>query len=466
MSLLLPSLHEPVLVDPVFWNDQWNGELCFAPEYLPGVMAKVRALEAMSIEDRRLSHKAAVDAQMTSEVKANGLATIVIRGMMSKTGTSMDPSGSTVAARHAIRKAVTNADVKGIRLWIESGGGFSAGTQELFSEVAKAAQAKPLYVAGEDIIGSAAYWAAAGAKRIFLNEAGRGGSIGSYMMLVDSSQAAQQDGLIYHRVRFGKNKGIGAEGVAITESDLAVMQKIITDGGSLFVQSIAQGRGVSLEKAQSWATGETYSARECLSMGLIDAIGTPEECLAALAEAVKGTVHVSMSSGSKSMKPSQIRSLCGIGADASAADTAFVMKMADIDDLDETKLSMEYAKELKAQNSALKAEQASEKAKADAALAQAKAEAAQTLADTSKANAAAALLKGLSTGGNKAPGGAEKAGEASVSPVEQMQELVDAYCDKHPGTRPITAYTKILGTRPDLAKSIQEFQKTSANSIA
>lgn len=439
---------EPILVDPVFYNDHWNGELCLAPAYLPGLLAKVRALDALTLADRKEVHADAVKQQMHAQVSGEGIATVVIRGMMSKSGSSMDAAGSTVAARTAIRKAAANPDIKGIRLWIESGGGFSAGTYELYTDVRQAAALKPVYVSGVDTVGSAAYWAAAGATQIWLNKPGRAGSIGSYMLLVDSSAAAAKEGLVFHRIRFGANKGIGVEGVAITDNDLAIVQKSITAGGTLFAECVAEGRRVPPSTSLTWATGEMYESSECLQMGLIDHIGTPEECLDALSRAVKGKVQksvLSTLSGAKTMKPSEIRALCGIGPTPTAAETNFVMAMADHDGLTSETLQSAWIKEQNTQLATARQalEQQTQKAQADLQAAQTKAT--QDLA-------AHKLAESVQPGGSKIPNETEGESVTHLGGLHHFQSAVREHMSVFQCTE-TEATRAVVRSRPDLQKS-------------
>ena len=117
----------------------------------------VKARNETTVEARAVRGKA-------FKVENGSIAVIEIRGAMTKFGSSMSESGSTIQARRAIRAAANDETVGQILLIIDSPGGTVAGTKELADDVAAANKIKPVTVQVEDMAASAAYWAASAAS--------------------------------------------------------------------------------------------------------------------------------------------------------------------------------------------------------------------------------------------------------------------------------------------------------------
>lgn len=326
--------------------DQFAGPIAVDPLYLNSAMAAVRAITQQEIEVRTKAHAESVDRQKDYQV-IDGIAHVQLNGVISKGGSSLSGAGSTVAARYALRSASKDPSVKAILFNVESPGGAWSGTSELNQEVMRIRKSgMEVWVAGEDIVASGGYLASTSASKIWLNDAGRVGSIGVYQVVVDSSGAYDKAGYRVEVVKFGANKGIGVEGTKITPEQMASLQKSVNDIGALFVEQVSQGRSIPMEKASAWADGETHSARAAVAMGMIDSIGTPEEAHAALLAHVKGKSAVSMT-GAKTMTLKEIVAACEGIDDTCAADQAFLIRIQKSDDLTEAKVMRAWAAECK-----------------------------------------------------------------------------------------------------------------------
>lgn len=406
---------------------QFQGYLAIDETALPALLAEVERITPDQIAARTELVKASNAEQMSYQVQ-DGIATVHLNGVMSKGGSSLSGAGSTVAARMALRKAERDDRVKGVLFVVETPGGTIAGTGELGQDVARIAASKPLYVAGVDLVASAGYWAVSGATRIFLNEFGRAGSIGAYTEVTDSSAAFEKAGNKKIVVKSAKYKGIGTEGVAVTDEQLAVVQNRIDEAGEMFVQVVANGRRRTVADVRQWATGDTFSAAESLRLGLIDEIGSVEEAWAALAQAIQSS-DSARSGGSASqtgvseMTLKEIMAACE-GIDPKA-DAAWLIEIQGQDGLTELGVAKAWGKEQKRRADEAKA--TADKAAKDLADAQAKSK-----ADESRADADEKLRQELTPGGNKAPGdGDGSTGGSAASPRQHpfmvaAQELADA----------------------------------------
>lgn len=182
---------------------------------------------------------------------------------------------STVNARAALRTAAADKDIKGIMLYIdESPGGHASGTAELGHEIQRAAAIKPFRAHADDLVASAAYWAFSQAPvgSLSINAMGEAGSIGVYAVVADTSKAAEKEGITYHLVASGDEKGDFAPGIPVSKEALARLKSDVVRMHDAFVSAVSQGRQMDAKDVAKLATGRTFSAEESLDAGLIDGI--------------------------------------------------------------------------------------------------------------------------------------------------------------------------------------------------
>ena len=198
---------------------------------------------------------------------SDGIAYIPIKGMMMK-GHSKFGGTSTVHARKLIREANSNKDIEGIALIIESGGGMVAGTQELGDTIRDSS--KPVYAFIEDLCGSAAYWAASQAKKIYCNSMAQVGSIGTVAVVSDTSEKAEREGVKVHVVSTGDHKGAMAAGTPITDDMLADLQERIDYMFTAFRGAVIEARPqIKIDEA---GDGRVFPATKAIELGLVDVI--------------------------------------------------------------------------------------------------------------------------------------------------------------------------------------------------
>ncbi len=205
-----------------------------------------------------------------------GVAVVALQGALMKGQTKFGTS--TLEARRALRQAVRDEDVRSILLLVDSPGGQAAGTHQLFEDVRAAARSKPVHAHVDDLSASAAVFAMAGASRVTANAPARIGSIGAYAVVTDTSAAAELEGVKVHVVSSGGVKG-HADGAPVSEEQLVEVQREVDHHNNFFVRAVAEGRGLSDAQVREMNTGQMFSAREALALGLIDEIQSFDDTL-------------------------------------------------------------------------------------------------------------------------------------------------------------------------------------------
>jgi signal peptide peptidase SppA len=243
-------------------------------------MVKTGAWKMADEEDIKTRNNAAF------AISPLGTAVISLNGPLMKAASKFGGT-STVQARNLLRQAAADPSINSILLSIDSPGGTVAGTSELATEVRNARQAKPVFAQIDDLGASAAYWVASQAEKIFSNEMGQIGSIGTIAVLEDMSKMADMQGIKIHVVSTGEYKGAGTPGAPITEEHLAYFQQRVNDLNQHFLQAVKQGRGMGIEQVRKLADGKVHIAAKAVEMGLIDGVQGVEATLKQLAKEVK-----------------------------------------------------------------------------------------------------------------------------------------------------------------------------------
>ncbi len=210
-------------------------------------------------------------------------AVIQIMGQMTK-GESSFGGASSVLTRRSIREAVNDTNVSAILLQIDSPGGTVAGTADLAADVAAADQKKPVYTYFEDLGASAAYWVGSQARQVFANATALVGSIGTVLVLEDTSGAMEKAGVKVHVISTGAYKGAGSDGAPITEQQLGQFQQMVDDLNKHFLAGVAAGRKMTDSQVRNVADGRVFVADQAKTLGLIDRVATLDQVVQFIAQ--------------------------------------------------------------------------------------------------------------------------------------------------------------------------------------
>jgi signal peptide peptidase SppA len=237
------------------------------------------------------AHMAAGQAPRTSSlqlVKAKGgksVAVISAIGTLMKQQSSMGGT-STIQLRRDIRMAANDPDVSGILLAIDSPGGTVSGTADLAAEVRAARKKMPVFAHIDDLGASAAYWVASQASSVYANTGtALIGSIGTFMVAVDASEAAAKEGVKVLVFKTGPLKGAGITGSPITDEQAANWQKQVDAQQAEFDAAVKSGRALTTSELAAVRTGEVFTARAAQERKLIDGVRSLDSTLAALIQA-------------------------------------------------------------------------------------------------------------------------------------------------------------------------------------
>jgi len=214
----------------------------------------------------------------------DGVAIIPLTGVMDRRmnlfqAISGGTSSQQLAAR--IREAASDNGVTGLLLDIDSPGGSVFAIEEIAEAVQEAKAIKPVIAHSYGQCCSAAYWVGSQADRFVIGSNAEVGSIGVVYVHYDRSEQDRTKGVSRTIMTAGKYKRIAGDAAPLSSDGAQYIQEQLDTYYSLFVDAVAQGRGVSANAVLSdMAEGRTFIGEQALKAGLVDEIGTIEHALA------------------------------------------------------------------------------------------------------------------------------------------------------------------------------------------
>jgi protease IV len=183
-----------------------------------------------------------------------------------------------------ILKALQNKRrVRGVLLDISSGGGADIPSQDFYLGVKRLNAAKPVVASIGSIGASGAYMAALGARKIYAYPESIVGSIGVVFPHVAVRELLEKIGVHLEMLHEGRHKDAYQGFRDLTDEERTKLQAVIGDSYRGFVEMVARERNRPIEQILPLATGEFWSGRKALELGLIDALGDREVALQELA---------------------------------------------------------------------------------------------------------------------------------------------------------------------------------------
>lgn len=226
-----------------------------------------------------------------SEV-SDGVAVIPVQGVIARRASmvngSSQPRGTSIEQLdEQLSAALADPKVHSILLDVDSPGGSVSGVPEFSARVRSAS--KPVTAVADGMMASAAYWIAAGAKRIVATRAASVGSIGVYAVLDDMHRRYEAAGVHSTLIASGPRKGAGTPGTDVTEEHKASLRDTVQAYAQLFFSDVGAARGLQGEDLDRVTTGQTWIGEQALALHLVDALGTREAVLAELRAAAAPT---------------------------------------------------------------------------------------------------------------------------------------------------------------------------------
>ncbi|NMB39202.1 MAG: signal peptide peptidase SppA [Firmicutes bacterium] len=210
----------------------------------------------------------------------NNIGLINIEGVISSNASGSLLTKPRQSFLSQLRAAEQDPSIKALVIRIDSPGGTSGTSQELFQAVLRIRQKGiPVIVSMGDTAASGGYYVASAADYIFANGSTITGSIGVIMEFTNLEELYNKIGIKYEIIKSGAYKDAGHSARSLTPAEEKLFADLIHDVWDQFVTDVTESRGLEREKVEALADGRILTGRQALEAGLIDEIGGLEEAL-------------------------------------------------------------------------------------------------------------------------------------------------------------------------------------------
>lgn len=260
----------------------------------PAKLAEIQAIYATHLRGEKID-LAGVEQRLgrplANEPKPydiiDGVAVLPIEGVVAKRANMfMQISGgaSMQLIERDLRAALADPAVHSVILSIDSPGGTVDGTQTLANAVRAGRELKPIVTLASGTMASAAYWIGSAASAVYIADATTNvGSIGVVAKHMDISAAEKAAGVKTTEIYAGKFKRIASQYEPLSQDGRQSIQDAVDYTYALFVDAVAQQRGVSTDKVlQDMADGRVFIGQQAIDAGLVDGVSTLDALIAQL----------------------------------------------------------------------------------------------------------------------------------------------------------------------------------------
>jgi protease-4 len=179
-----------------------------------------------------------------------------------------------------IREARDSPAVAAALVRIDSPGGGTEGSEEIYDELRRLAAKKPVAAVVGGMAASGAYIAALGADRIFVRGNSIVGSIGVLVEYPNLSGLMDKVGVKLESIKSSPLKAAPNGFEPTSDEARAAMAALIADSFDWFKGLVKDRRGLTDEELAKVDDGRVFTGRQGLPLKLVDAIGDERDAIA------------------------------------------------------------------------------------------------------------------------------------------------------------------------------------------
>jgi len=180
-----------------------------------------------------------------------------------------------------LKKFGDSPSVKAIVLRIDSPGGGVVPSQEIHDAVLRVRnkQNKAVVASMGTVAASGGYYIAAATDRIIANPGTLTGSIGVIMELANLEGLLKKIGVENVVVKSGRHKDIGSPFRKMSDEDRRILQSVMDDVHTQFIEAVAEGRSLDVSDVRPLADGRIFTGRQAKEIKLVDELGDLDDAI-------------------------------------------------------------------------------------------------------------------------------------------------------------------------------------------
>jgi protease IV len=179
-----------------------------------------------------------------------------------------------------LKKFAKDDSVKAIVLRLNTPGGGVGPSQEIFEEVRKIGGKKVVVASMGALAASGGFLIACASDKIYANPGTITGSIGVIMNFVNVQDLIEKIGVKGIVIKSGNFKDIGSPLREMKPEERELLQSVIDNVYSQFVNTVAERRKLPRGDILAIADGRIFSGEQAKSLGLVDMLGNLEDAVA------------------------------------------------------------------------------------------------------------------------------------------------------------------------------------------
>ena len=206
--------------------------------------------------------------------------------------------GQSIVSKDMVKdldKLAKDDNVKAVVIRVNSGGGDSFASEEIWHSVATLKAKKPVVISMSGAAASGAYYFSAPASWIVAQPTTITGSIGIFGVFPDMTRLYKEKlGLTFDNVKTNKHADMSLLQRArpFDAEEKALLQQYINRGYELFCKRVSDGRKMPVAKVKEIAEGRVWIAGDAKKLKLVDEIGGMPEAVKKAAELAKVKKYV------------------------------------------------------------------------------------------------------------------------------------------------------------------------------
>ena len=179
----------------------------------------------------------------------------------------------------ALREARKRHAIQAVVLRVDSPGGSAQASDDIWREVERCRQVKPVIVSMSDYAASGGYYIAVPADSIVADPATLTGSIGIFGGKFNISGLLHKAGLSVETLSRGAHAGMFSPFTDFTPEEARRYHALLEEGYRTFVTRVARGRHRTTRQVEAVAGGRVWTGVAARSLGLVDALGGLETAI-------------------------------------------------------------------------------------------------------------------------------------------------------------------------------------------
>ncbi|MCE5334388.1 MAG: signal peptide peptidase SppA [Desulfobacteraceae bacterium] len=183
-----------------------------------------------------------------------------------------------------IKEYRKDSSIRAILVRIDSPGGAVGPSQEIYRELKRASEVKPVVASMGSVAASGGYYIACAANHVMANPGTITGSIGVIIHFPNLRELFDKIGYQMTTIKSGQFKDLGNPGREMTPEEEAVLQGMIDETYGQFVRDVSSARKLPEDDVRKIADGRIFVGEKARELKLIDQLGNFEDAVDKAAE--------------------------------------------------------------------------------------------------------------------------------------------------------------------------------------